>query len=142
LFRPWITHVVLVGPTSQIGDAIVSQLAALNISAERLAGAGDPTSESIALARFELQTLHWTLPQIDLVRGDQGAVDGVATIANAGINTSALILTNSPSSLGPALDAFLTQQVGRVRQLIVVGDLTTITASAQQAVATALHLPG
>jgi putative cell wall-binding protein len=135
-----ITHVVLVGPVSQIGDAIVSQLAALNISAERLGGAGDPTSESIALARFELQTLHWPLPQVDLVRGDQGAVDGVATIANAGSNASALILTNSPSDLGPSLSAFLTQQVGRVQQLIVVGDLTTITASAEQAAATALHL--
>lgn len=135
-----ITHVVLVGPSSQIGDAIVSQLAALNISAERIGGAGDPTSESIALARFELQTLHWPLPQVDLVRGDQGAVDGVATIANAGSNASALMLTNSPSDLGPALNAFLAQQVGRVQQLIVVGDLTTITASAEQAAATALHL--
>jgi len=135
-----ITHVVLVGPVAQIGDAIVTQLAALNITAERLAGAGDPTSESIALARFELQTLHWPLPQVDLVRGDQGAVDGVATIANAGSNASALMLTNSPSDLGPALNGFLTQQVGRVQQLIVVGDLTTITASAQQAAATALHL--
>jgi putative cell wall-binding protein len=135
-----ITHVVLVGPTSQIGDAIVSQLAPLNISAERIGGAGDPASESIALARFELQTLHWPLPQVDLVRGDQGAVDGVATIANAGSNASALLLTNSPSDLGSALNAFLAQQVGRVQQLIVVGDLTTITASAQQAAATALHL--
>jgi putative cell wall-binding protein len=135
-----ITHVVLVGPASQIGDAIVAQLAALNISAERVGGVGDPTSESIALARFELQTLHWPLPQVDLVRGDQGAVDGVATIANAGSNASALMLTNSPSDLGSALNAFLTQQVGRVQQLIVVGDLTTITASAEQAAATALHL--
>jgi putative cell wall-binding protein len=135
-----IAHVVLVGPVSQIGDAIVSQLAALNISAERVGGAGDPTSESIALARFELQTLHWPLPQIDLVRGDQGAVDGVATIANAGSNASALVLTNSPNDLGSALNAFLAQQVGRVQQLIVVGDLTTITASAEQAAATALHL--
>jgi hypothetical protein len=135
-----ITHVVLVGPISQIGDAIVSQLTALNISVERLAGAGDPASESIALARFELQTLHWPLPQVDLVRGDQGAVDGVATIANAGSNASALLLTNSPSALGPSLNAFLAQQVGRVQQLIVVGDLTTITASAEQAAATALRL--
>ena len=135
-----VTHVVLVGPPSQIGDAITAQLAALNITAERIAGAGDPTSESIALARFELQTLHWPLPQIDLIRGDQGAVDGVATIANAGSNASALMLTNSPSDLGPSLTAFLAQQVGRVQQLIVVGDLTTVTASAEQAAATALHL--
>ena len=135
-----ITHVVLVGPASQIGDGIVSQLTALNITAERLGGAGDPTSESIALARFELQTLHWPLPQVDLVRGDQGAVDGVATIANAGSNASALMLTNSPSDLGSSLTAFLAQQVGRVQQLIVVGDLTTITATAEQAAATALHL--
>ena len=68
------------------------------------------------------------------------AFDGVATIANAGSNASALMLTNSPSDLGPALNGFLTQQVGRVQQLIVVGDLTTITASAQLAAATALHL--
>jgi putative cell wall-binding protein len=135
-----ITHVVLVGPVSQIGDAVVSQLAAINITAERLGGAGDPTSESIALANFELQTLHWPLPQVDLVRGDQGAIDGVATIANAGANASALILTNSPSDLGTPLTAFLGQQVGRVQQLIVVGDLTTITTDAEQAAATALHL--
>lgn len=137
-----ITHVVLVGPSSQIGDAIVSQLEALNISAERVGGAGDPTSESIALARFELQTLRWPLPQVDLVRGDQGAVDGVAAIANAGSNAGALMLTNSPSDLGTALSAFLSQQVGRVQQLIVIGDLTTITDGAQQAAATALHLTG
>jgi len=135
-----ITHVVLVGPVSQIGDAIVTQLSALDITAERLAGAGDPTSESIALASFELERLHWPLPQIDLVRGDQGAVDGVATIANAGSNASALMLTNSPSDLGPALTSFLTQHNGRVQQLIVVGDLTTITPSVEQAAATALHL--
>ena len=135
-----ISHVVLVGPVSQIGDAIVSQLATLNITAERLGGAGDPTSESIAVARYELQTLHWALPQVDLVRGDQGAIDGVATIANAGSNASALLLTISPSDLGQSLTAFLGQQVGRVQQLIVVGDLTTITAGTEQAAATALHL--
>ncbi len=67
-------------------------------------------------------------------------MDGVATIANAGSNASALMLTNSPSDLGPTLTAFLAQQVGRVQQLIVVGDLTTVTASAEQAAATALHL--
>ena len=115
-----ISHVVLVGPPSQMSDAIVSQLAALNISAERVTGAGDPTSESIALASFELTTLHWPLPQVDLVRGDQGTVDGVATIANAGINAGALLMTNSPSDLSTGLSAFLAQQVGRAQQLIVV----------------------
>jgi len=67
------------------------------------------------------------------------SIDGVATIANAGINAGALILTNSPSELGPAL-GFLAQQVGRVQQLIVVGDLTTITASTEDAAAAALQL--
>lgn len=134
-----ISHVILVGPVAQISDTVGAQLVALNISVERVAGAGDPTSESLALAGFELHTLHWPLPQVDLVRGDQGGVDGVATIANAGINAGALILTNSPSELGPAL-GFLTQQVGRVQQLIVVGDLTTITASTEDAAATALQL--
>jgi putative cell wall-binding protein len=136
-----ITHVVLVGPVDQIGDTVVSELAALNISAERVNGAGDPASESIALARFEQQTLHWALPQVDLVRGDQGGVDGVPAIANAGINAGALLLTNSPSDLGAALAGFLAQQVGRTQQLIVVGDLTTITAKTEQAAAIALHLP-
>jgi putative cell wall-binding protein len=134
-----ISHIILVGPVAQIGEGVAAQLAALNISVERVAGAGDPTSESLALAGFELHTLHWPLPQVDLVRGDQGGVDGVATIANAGINAGAIILTNSPSELGPAL-GFLAQQVGRVQQLIVVGDLTTITASAEDAAATALQL--
>ena len=96
-----ITHVVLVGPVEPDRRRNRHPTVALNITAERIAGAGDPTSESIALARFELQTLHWPLPQVDLVRGDQGAVDGVATIANAGSNASALMLTNSPSDLGP-----------------------------------------
>ena len=137
-----ISHVILVGPVAQISDGVAAQLAALNIlniSVERVAGAGDPTSESLAVANFELRTLHWPLPQVDLVRGDQGGVDGVATIANAGINAGALILTNSPSELGPAL-GFLAQQVGRVQQLIVVGDLTTITATTEDAAATALQL--
>jgi putative cell wall-binding protein len=135
-----ITHVVLVGPVGQIGDAVVSQLAALNISAERVNGAGDPTSESIAVAHFEQQTLHWPLPQVDLVRGDQGGVDGVAAIANAGTNAGTLLLTNSPSDLGAALSGFLVQQVGRAQQLIIVGDLTTITPGAEHAAAIALHL--
>jgi hypothetical protein len=135
-----ITHVILVGPVDQLGDAIVSQLGALNISTERVAGAGDPSSESIALAHFEQQTLHWALPQVDLVRGDQGAVDGVATIANSGTNSGALLLTNSPTELGSALTGFLGQQVGRVQQLIVVGDLTTISAETEKVAAAALHL--
>jgi serine/threonine protein kinase len=135
-----ISHVVLVGPESQLGDAITAQLKALDISTERVAGAGDPASESIAVARFEELSLHWLLPQVDLVRGDQGGIDGVATIANAGSNASAILLTDSPSTLGPALTAFLTQQAGRVQQLVVVGDLTTITASTEQAAATALKL--
>ena len=117
------------------------QLAALNISTERVAGAGDPSSESIALARFEQQTLHWTSPQVDLVRGDQGATDGVATIANAGRNLGALLLTNTPDNLGSALTGFLAQQVGRAQQLIIVGDLTTVSAGTEQAAAAALRLP-
>jgi putative cell wall-binding protein len=135
-----ITHVVVVGPESQVSSDVLSQLAALNIGAQRIAGAGDPTSESIAVALFERDTLHWPQTQVDLVRGDQGGVDGVATIANAGTNAAALLLTNSPDKLGPTLDRYLTQQAGHVQQLVVVGDLTTITADAERQATTALHL--
>ena len=135
-----ITHVVLVGSSDDIGDSVVAQLAGLKISSQRVAGAGDPASKSIAIANFEQQVLHWSLPQVDLVRGDQGAVDGVATIANSGTNAAALLLTNSPNDLGAPLTAFLARQIGRVQQLIVVGDATTITPSTEQAAAAALRL--
>jgi hypothetical protein len=96
----------------------------------------------VAIAQFERQTLHWPLSQVDLVRGDQGGVDGVATIANAGANSGALVLTNGPGSLDPVLASFLAGQAGRARQLIVVGDLTTITADTENKAAKALGLRG
>jgi putative cell wall-binding protein len=135
-----ITHVVLVGSADQIGNAVVSKLAELKISSERVDGAGDPSSDSVAMAHFEQQTLHWPLAQVDLVRGDQGAVDGVATIANAGSNVGALLMTANPNELGAPVSGFLAQQAGRARQLVVVGDLTTITASTESAAAKALQL--
>ena len=135
-----IAHVVLVGSVDQIGAAVVSKLAALKISSERVNGAGDPSSESVAMAHFEQQTLHWPLPQVDLVRGDQGAVDGVATIANAGSKVGALLMTATPNDLGAPVSGFLAQQVGHAHQLVVVGDLTTITPSAEDAAAKALQL--
>ena len=137
-----IKHVVLIGPVTQIGTQVETALTAMGVSTQRVTGAGDPASDSVAIAQFEQQTLHWALPQVDLVRGDQGGVDGVATIANAGANTGALLLTNGPGSLDPALSSYLTKQAGRVQQLIVVGDLTTITADTENDAAKALRLRG
>ena len=108
-----ITHVVLVGSLDQIGTAVASRLSALNVSSERITGAGDPSSDSLAVAHFEQQTLHWPMTQIDLVRGDQGAIDGVATIAHAGIGAGPLLMTTSPDDLGSGVSGFLTQQAGK-----------------------------
>jgi putative cell wall-binding protein len=134
-----ITHVILVGGIAQLGDSVVAQLAAAGISTQRLAGA-DPAATAVAVAQFERGTLHWQFPQVDLVRGDNGAVDGVAAIPNAGSNAGPLLLTRGPGALGDALEDFLVANAGRVQQLVVVGDSSTITAAAQTAAVRALKL--
>lgn len=137
-----ITHVVVIGGASQIGDGVMTALAQNGITTQRVAGAGDPASESVAVAQFARDTLHWTLSQVDLARGDQGAVDGVATIANVGARSGALLLTNGPDVLDATLADFLRQQKASVGRLIVVGDRTTVTPAVQTAAAKAVGLSG
>lgn len=137
-----ISHVVVIGPSTQVGDEVVASLSGAGVTTERVSGAGDPASESVAVARFAHDTLHWAINQVDLVRGDQGGVDGVATIANAGARDGALLLTNAPDRLDPALLDYLAQQAGHAQQLVVVGDTATITVAAQAAAAKALRLAG
>jgi putative cell wall-binding protein/tRNA A-37 threonylcarbamoyl transferase component Bud32 len=135
-----ITHLLVIGPESQVTASVLAQLTTLGVSVQRISGAGDAASDSIAIAQFEQQTLHWPRQQVVLVRGDQGGIDGVAAIAAAGRNAGALLLTNTPDKLGTALQAFLVAQAGEVRELVIVGDLTTITAGAEREAATALQL--
>jgi serine/threonine protein kinase len=140
-----IKHVVVVGSQSQVGDDVVAALAGAGMSAQRVGGAGGPSSESVAVARFAHETLGWAFSQVDLVRGDQGAVDGVATIANAGAGNAVLLLTDGPDSLDPALLDYLRSRPagdGAVQRLVVVGDLTTVSARVQAAAASALGLSG
>jgi hypothetical protein len=135
-----VKHVLLVGTTNQISADVAAQLAGLGMTAQRIAGAGDPASGSVALASFEQKSLKWPLEQVDLVRGDQGAVDGVATIAHAGARTAALLLTDAPDTLAVPLKRYLAEQAGRVRTLVVVGDLSTISADVEQDAAATLRL--
>ncbi|HET7531323.1 MAG TPA: cell wall-binding repeat-containing protein, partial [Mycobacteriales bacterium] len=137
-----IKHVVVIGSPSQVGDAVVASLADSGITAQRVSGAGDPASDSVAVARFAEQVLRRSFTQFDLVRGDQGGVDGVATIANVGARNAALLLTNGPDSLDPAVLDYLKSQAGRAQRLVVVGDLTAVSAGAQAAAASALRLSG
>ena len=136
-----ITHVVVVGPESEVGAGLVAQLTQLGVSAERIAGAGTPSDDSAAIADFELRTLHWAQPQVDLVRGDDGAVDGVSAIANAGKTASPLLLTAAPDALGAAVEAYLVRQAGTVGRLVVVGDTETVTAATEDRAAHDLRLP-
>jgi putative cell wall-binding protein len=137
-----IKHVVVIGSPSQVGDAVVASLADSGITAQRVSGAGDPASDSVAVARFAEQVLRRSFTQFDLVRGDQGGVDGVATIANVGARNAALLLTNGPDGLDPAVLDYLKSQAGRAQRLVVVGDLTAVSAGAQAAAASALRLSG
>jgi putative cell wall-binding protein len=140
-----IKHVVVVGPSSQIGAEVATSLTQAGMSVERVSGAGDPASESVAVARFAHDTLRWTQPQLDLARGDQGGVDGVAAIANVGARGGALLLTNGPDQLDPPLLDYLRQRKGgkdAPRRLVVVGDRTTVTPAVETAAAKALGLAG
>ena len=137
-----IKHVVVVGSPSQVGDEVLASLADAGMSAQRVSGAGDPASDSVAVARFAEQTLRWSFTQFDLVRGDQGGVDGVAAIANVGAKNATVLLTDGPDNLDPALLEYLKAQTGRAQRLVVVGDLTTVSAGAQAAAASALRLSG
>ena len=140
-----IKHVVVVGPSSQIGADVATSLTQAGMSVERVSGAGDPASESVAVARFAHDTLRWAQPQLDLARGDQGGVDGVAAIANVGARGGALLLTNGPDQLDPPLLDYLRQRKGgkdAPRRLVVVGDRTTVTPAVETAAAKALGLAG
>ena len=140
-----IRHVVVIGPTSQVGDDVEASLTQAAMSVERVSGAGDPASDSVAVARFAHDTLHWTTTQVDLARGDQGGVDGVAAIANAGVHNGVLLFTDGPDRLDSVLADYLKQQRNQqdaARQLIVVGDRTTVTPAVQTAAAQALGLSG
>ncbi len=137
-----IKHVVVIGGSSQVGDDAMAALEQDSITAQRVAGAGDPSSDSVAVARFAHDTLHWEVNQVDLARGDQGGVDGVATIANVGARSGALLLTNGRDQVDPTSLDYLRQQKAGVRALTVVGDRTTVTPAVQNAAAKALGLAG
>ncbi|HEX7107365.1 MAG TPA: cell wall-binding repeat-containing protein [Acidothermaceae bacterium] len=140
-----IKHVVVIGSSSQVGDGVAASLARAGMSVERVSGQGDPASESVAVAKFARDKLRWSAPQLDLARGDQGGVDGVAAVANVGARGGALLLTNGPNQLDPPLLEYLKQQKDRhdpPRRLIVVGDRTTVTPAVEAAAAKALGLAG
>lgn len=137
-----IKHVVVIGGSNQIGDDVTAALGRVGVTSQRVAGGGDPASDSVAVAGFAHDTLRWDLSQVDLTRGDQGGVDGVAAIANVGTRSGALLLTNGADQLDPPLLTYLRQQKAAMRRLIVVGDRTTVTPAVQVSAAKALGLSG
>jgi putative cell wall-binding protein len=106
-----ITDVLIVGGTAAVDNVVQSEITELGIEVQRLAG---PTRQetSVAVAEFALGAdAEFAGDEFALARGDAFA-DALAGGTHAGFIGAPILLTLSPTQLGPAADGFLERQSG------------------------------
>lgn len=139
-----ITQAIVVGGPVAVSNTVVRSLEALGVSVLRVAGT-DATDTAAELAKFEVAAtgLSWTGTTRVVVTRGNGFTDGLAGSVVTGKKRLPLLLTESPTSVGPYLTAFLkaagagvdSRTTSKVSALTVFGGpdaLSTALASQMQ----------
>ncbi|HET6793927.1 MAG TPA: cell wall-binding repeat-containing protein [Acidimicrobiales bacterium] len=130
-----IQQVLLLGGSSAVSAAVAGQLAAMNITVQRVGGA-DRTQTATMLADLELGQLGWAATHVQLARGD-GFADALAGGTHAGQEKAAVLLTGDPNTLGSYTTAWLNGHRSTITSIHVLGGTAAVSdqtvSAAQQA---------
>jgi len=131
-----ITQVVLMGGTAAVSANVATQITAMGITVDRLAGADRTQTAALLADDVELPLLGWTATEANLARGDDYA-DALSGGGYAGGLDKPLVLTEDPNTLGSYTTAWLQEHSSTLSSLVVFGGTDAISAqtmtAAQQA---------
>ena len=103
-----IRHVMIVGGPLAVPAGVETELAAMDITSQRIAGANQ-LETAARVANVEVAQLGFGLDHVNVARGDDFA-DALSGGPNAGSEPSPLLLTASSTTLGGATAAWLANQ--------------------------------
>jgi putative cell wall-binding protein len=127
-----IRHVFVVGGSAAVSDAVVGQIQQMGIAVDRLAGV-DRTDTAATVANFELASLGFSNSHVNLARGDLFP-DSLSGGAHAGHESSPILLTEDPNTLGQYTSAWLkTNATGLVDGHVFGGTAAVSDATVTQA---------
>jgi len=120
-----IAHVIVVGGTAAVSDAVLGALNAVGVTTERLAGA-DRTITAHAIANFAVAELGYGAEDMIIARGD-AFPDALPAAARGGDEVMPILLTVSNVEMGPSVAAFISDHVATMERIEVFGGTGAIS---------------
>lgn len=122
-----IGHVVVLGGTAAVSDAVVAQVAAVGATSERIAG-NNRFETAAAIADFAIERLGWAGTAVGLARGD-AFPDGLAGGPHGGRSQAPILLT-APDALSAETSQWLGAHTATVATVTALGGTAAVSDAA------------
>ncbi|GAC1541410.1 MAG: hypothetical protein NVS3B12_28950 [Acidimicrobiales bacterium] len=124
-----IKQVIITGGTVAVSQTVESQIQAMGITTQRLAGP-DRTATAATIAQFAITNLGFSSAHVSLARGD-GFADALAGGAYGGSNLFTTVLSSSPTTLGTATQQFLAANAPTLTAGQIFGGTSAVSNTVQ-----------
>ena len=123
--------VLIVGGTSAVSQSVEDEIAAMDITVTRIAGAS--RSETAALvADYEIANLGFSGAHVELARGD-GFADALAAGPHGGKAKAPLLLTGSPNTLSASTSDWLEANAETLKDGHILGGTAAVSQDVEDA---------
>jgi len=138
-----IQQVIVLGGTSAVSTAAQNAVSETGTTTLRVAGA-ERTATAAAFAAWAIGHAGFTTASIAVARGDQagGGVDALAISALAGLRKEPLLLTDSPTAVGPGTSGWLAGSGSLLRAGDAAGGTHALSDALLTSIATAATSDG
>jgi len=120
-----IRHVLMLGGTAAVSEAVKGQIEARGIVVRRISGL-TRAATAVAVADLALDELGFTGTHVNLARGDTFP-DALVGAAHAGEERAPIVLATDPDTLDPATVEFLNRRQAFVATIDVFGGMGAIS---------------
>lgn len=129
-----IKQVVLLGGEEAVSADVANAITAKGIAVRRVAGAaGTGRAETaVALADLAVSALNFSTAHVNLARGDDFP-DALSGGPHGAVDRSAILLTGSPTVLGPAAQGWLQKHAATMAAIDVFGGPSAVSDETVQA---------
>ena len=125
-----IRHVLLLGGTAAVSNAVEDQIKNMGITVTRLAGV-DRQDTATKIATYAMQKLGFGNTHVNLARGD-GFADALSGGPHAGKDKAYILLTGNPTTLTATTRDFLNSQASTLTTGHIFGGTAAISTQVEQ----------
>jgi putative cell wall-binding protein len=130
-----IAAVLIVGGTAAVSKSVEDEIAAMEITVTRLAGASR-SETATKVADYEVDSLAFSAGHVDLARGD-GFADALAAGPHGGKATAPLLLTQDPNTLSDATSGWLDDNAATLKDGHILGGTSAVSTAVENEAKTA-----